>query len=152
MSASSFQPTRVPGLPSPYDEVRGLVYFPRMVAKIRLHAQGVLPEAYFENLGGGFDGRCVRFLGVTYDALKAKVLCADGASDEALLDWCFQNGRTPSQEEMEIWNGFLMKRGWRDEANDLLSQRLRAAGLPEDGSILTSFDFIEVDEGRPLRR
>ena len=146
-----FQPTLVPGLPSPYEKTRGLFYFPRMIAKIRLHAQGALPVVYHENLGGGFDGRCVRFLGVTYEALKEQVLRSGEASDEVLLDWCFQNGRTPNDEEIEIWNGFLSKRGWRDEANDLLRRRLREAGLPEDGSIQTSFDFIDVDEGRSLR-
>jgi len=148
---SSFQPTVVPGLPSPYESVGGLYYFPRMIAKIRLQARGALPAVYHENLGGGFDGRCVRFLGVTYEALKAEVFRTGNASDEELLDWCFQNGRTPSDEEIEIWNGFLSKRGWRDEASDLLRQRLREAGLPEDGPIKTSFDFIDVDEGRPLR-
>ena len=36
---------------SPYDMVGGLVYFPRMFDKIRLHGRGDLPEAYHNNLG-----------------------------------------------------------------------------------------------------
>ena len=150
MTAPTFQPTIVPGLPSPYEQVRGLVYFPRMIFKIRLQAKGELPQGYHENLGGGYDGRCVRFLGVDYDVLKAEVLRVE-ESNEKLLEWCFQNGRKPSDEEIEIWNAFLIKRGWRDEASELLKRRLGDAGLPEDGSIKTMFDFIDVDEGRPLR-
>jgi len=148
--STSFQPTPVPGLPSPYDEVGGLVYFARMVAKIRLRAEGKLPEAYYPNLGEGFDARCVCFLNIGYNALKAEVL-RGGRSDEELLEWCFYNGRRPSPEEIEVWNGFLMKRGWRDATGGILAKRLREAGLPEDGSIPTMFDFIDVDEGRPLR-
>jgi gluconokinase len=42
---------------SPYDALRGLVYFPRMLDKIRIHAAVGLPEAYIAPLGEGFDGR-----------------------------------------------------------------------------------------------
>jgi hypothetical protein len=41
---------------SAYDMVGGLVYFPRMFDKIRLHARGDLPEAYHNNLGRELDG------------------------------------------------------------------------------------------------
>jgi len=151
MPPQSFQPTVVAGLLSPYDAIQGLAYFPRMISKIRLHAAGHLPEAYHQNLGGGFDGRCVRFLGVDYDALKTEVLRSD-ASDEALLKWCFTHGRRPTEEEIMIWSEFLMKRGWRDPSRTLLRRRLREAGLPEEGlGIETMFDFIDMDEGRPLR-
>lgn len=151
MSTKSFQPTVIAGLPSPYDEVGGLVYFSRMIAKIRLHAAGLLPPEYHENRGIGFDGRCVRFLGVEYDALKVEVLRGE-TSDEVLLEWCFEQGRRPTQEEIEIWNGFLMKRGWRDGSRALLERRIKDAGLGEgELQIETMFDFIDIDEGRPLR-
>ena len=48
---------------SPTEKVGGLVYFGRMLDKIRAHAKGELPPEYVEKLGSGFDGRCVRFLG-----------------------------------------------------------------------------------------
>ncbi len=41
----------VPGLRSCYDKVGRLIYFGRMLDKIRLHAAGQLPPAYDENLG-----------------------------------------------------------------------------------------------------
>jgi hypothetical protein len=40
---------KVPGLRSLYEKVGGIVYFGRMLDKIRLHASGRLPEGY--NLG-----------------------------------------------------------------------------------------------------
>jgi len=71
---------------SAYDRVGGLVYFARMLDKIRLHAAGRLPEAYHKNLGIGFDGRSVRFLHVDYPALRDRVLL--GGTDEEILQWC----------------------------------------------------------------
>jgi hypothetical protein len=54
-----------------------------MLDKIRIHAAGKLPEPYLEHLGDGFDGRCVRFLGVAYDDVKQHVLA--GESEEAAI-------------------------------------------------------------------
>jgi hypothetical protein len=36
---------------SPYDQLHGFVYVPRMLDKIRLHAAGKLSEDYIPNLG-----------------------------------------------------------------------------------------------------
>lgn len=144
----------IPNLRSPYDTVGGIVYFGRLIDKIRLHAEGKLPPDYVANLGhvtGTFDARCLDFLGIKYDELKAYVLDNPGLSDEAILEWAFQHGRKPTPEEIEIWNGFMMKRGWRDSARERLRFRLQEAGLPDDGRIATMFDFIDVDEGRPLK-
>ena len=55
---------------SPYDAINGLVYFPRMLDKIRIAAAGEIPPLYLPHLGGGFDGRCLHFLGVKYDDVK----------------------------------------------------------------------------------
>jgi hypothetical protein len=137
----------VPGLRSPYAKVGRLVYFGRMLDKIRLHARGTLPAAdYAANLGKGFDGRCCNFLHVTYAELKARVL-AGGASDEQLLVWAHEHGGARTDEECEVWNGFMMKRGWRDAGAEILAKRIAESHL-EDKPILTMFDYIEFDEGR----
>jgi len=65
-------PTIIPGLRSPSDEVSGLVYFGRMLDKIRLAAAGELPEGWQSMRGmqkGAFDCRCCTFLGIEYSAL-----------------------------------------------------------------------------------
>src|ERR1700761_6803260 len=105
---------KVPGLRSSYEKVGGIVFFGRMLDKIRLHAQGKLPAGY--NLGCGFDVRCVRFLRVDYDALAQRAL--EGGMDQELLEWCFQKGRRPEDEEIFIGNTFLTKRGLRDEVSE----------------------------------
>ncbi len=69
---------------SAYDRTGGIVYFARMLDKIRLHAGGQLSADYHANLGSGFDGRCCRFLDVDYAALRDRVL-AGGTNDETLL-------------------------------------------------------------------
>jgi Domain of unknown function (DUF5069) len=77
----------VPGLRSPYDKVGRLVYFGRMLDKIRLHAIGKLPPDYQSNLGDAQpklnDGRCCRFLGIEYRALATRTL--EGGTDEDIL-------------------------------------------------------------------
>lgn len=132
---------------SPYDAINGLVYFPRMLDKIRIHAVGQLPELYQKHLGRDFDGRCLNFLHVSYDAVRERVLAGD--SDEQVLEWCYQNGRRPTAEEIETWSGFMQKRGWRDEASDRIIFRLKESGIEHrDREAVTMFDFIDLDENR----
>ena len=138
----------VPGLRSPYVKVGRLVYFGRMLDKIRLHARGALPAAdYAANLGKGFDGRCCNFLRVPYDELKAHVLSPAAPDDISAFAWAEHHGGARSDEECEIWNGFMMKRGWRDPVADILARRIKESHL-ESQTVLTMFDYIDFDEGR----
>lgn len=141
----------VPGLRSPYAKVGRLVFFGRMLDKIRLHSLGKLPADYIENIGdskpGVFDARCCGFLKTPYDDIRRRTL--EGGADEAVLEWVEQRGGRRSDEECAVWNGFLMKRGWHDAPD--LAQRLRrrvAEGGLEGKPIETFFDFIDFDEGR----
>jgi gluconokinase len=137
----------VPGLRSPYAKVGRIVYFGRMLDKIRLHAAGKLPPAdYAANLGKGFDIRCCSFLRVDYDELKRRTLEGD-LGDLALLQWAEQRGGARTDEECEIWNGFMMKRCWRDPGAATLAKRIAESRL-EGRPIMTMFDYIDFDEGR----
>lgn len=136
----------VPGLRSPYIKVGGLVYFGRMLDKIRLHAAGKLPPDYIANLGKAFDGRCVAFLGVDYSELKARVLQGD-LNDEQLIAWCHERGGARTPEQFEVWNGFMMKRGWRDAGAEILAKRIAESRL-EGKPILTMFEYLDYDEDR----
>ena len=146
--AQSF-PTFIPGLRSPFDQVKGIVYFGRMLDKIRLYASGRLPEGWRAARGttmkGSFDWRCCQFLKIDYAALEAETL--KGGSDEELLAWAFQHGRQPDEQEIEVWNAFKTKRGWRDAGTQRLNERLAEIGLPP-GTVQTMFEFIDLDEGR----
>lgn len=142
-------PTLIPGLRSPSEQVGGIVYFGRMIDKMRLAAAGQLPEGWQPMRGfvkGGFDWRCCLFLGLDYAALEAEVL-KGGQSDEELLAWAFEHGRKPSEEEIEVWNAFMLKRGWRDAGTQRLQERLAEIGLAP-GTVETMFEFIDIDEGR----
>jgi hypothetical protein len=142
--------SRLEGLRGPYELVGGLMHFGRMLDKIRLHASGKLPAGYLPCLGAShptnFDGRVCRFLRIDYEDLAKH--CKHGGTDEAVLAWAFSCGQRPSQEETEIFNAFLMKRGWRDEASEELLRRATEVGL---NSVATYFDFIDIDEERPAR-
>ena len=133
---------------SAYQLTAGLVYFARMASKIRLQAVGQLPSAYLENLGTGFDGRCCRFLGVEYSAVRELII--EGLSDKDALAWCFEHGTRPSEEQILVWNSFMRKRGWRDEdgGSATLKRNKEASGLADRDDIQTTFDYFEVDEHR----
>ncbi len=145
----SSYPTLIPGLRSPSDQVGGIVYFGRMLDKIRLDAAGELPEAWQNakgtNMKGSFDWRCCQFLHVAYADVEAETL--KGGSDEEVLQWAFENGRKPDSDEIEVWNAFMIKRGWRDAGTQRLNERLAEIGL-EPGAVLTMFEYIDLDEGR----
>lgn len=139
----------VPGLRSVYAKVGRLVYFGRMLDKIRLHAAGKLPAEYVANLGDAqvyvLDGRCCRFLGVSYVDVRERALA--GGSDEEILAWAHARGIARTDEECHMWNRFIVKLGWRDERSAVLAQRVRDGGFT--GRVIeTIVDHIEYDEGR----
>jgi len=134
-------PVRRPG-----EKVNELVYFGRMLDKIRLHAKGELPEEYQPNLGEGFDGSCLDFLQIDYADLVTET--KKGGTDEQLLAWCFSKGRRPTENDIQVWNEYMRKRGWRDELSDILVRRKRETGMADRAEIQTMFEFIDADEGR----
>ena len=115
-----------------YIETKGLIYFARMLDKIRLKAAGKLPPEYFTGVEDPthFDARCTRFLGVNYDELAKRTL--QGGSDE----------------EISVWNAFLRKRGWRDEASEELAASKKDAGFGDRADIQTWMDLHDTEEGR----
>src|ERR1041385_6731524 len=138
---------KIEGLKGCYEKTGGLFSFARLCSKIRVHAAGRLPETYHAMLGNGFDGRTCRYLSVRYEEVKTQVL--SGKSDEEVLDWCLANGRRLTDEQVLIYNSFMSKRGWRDdETDEFIPAMIKEYGLKDDGSVVTDFDLIEMDEGR----
>jgi gluconokinase len=133
-------------LRSPSEKVGGLFYFGRMLDKIRLHAKGELPLDYHANLGKGFDEKCVNFLRINYDQLVQRV--KRGSTDEEILQWCFNHGHKPKENDVYVWNEFMRKRGWNDEVSKILDRRKKEAGMTDRSDIRTAFQFIDADEGR----
>jgi len=138
-------PTQIPC--SDYVETKGVIFFARMLDKIRLHAKGLLPPGYNRGFSPPdcLDARFCRYWEVDYDQLVKKTL--DGGTDEEILDWCFK-GRWPSDERILFWNTFIRTRGWRDESSEELQQVKEASGFANRDDIQTWVDFHDVDEGR----
>jgi hypothetical protein len=116
--------------------------------RIRSHAKDELPPDYQPNLGRGFDEKCVTFLQVNYDQLVERA--KQGDTDDEILQWCFDVGRQPSDDEIYVWNEFMRKRGWNDEVSETLKRRKKEAGMAGRSEIETMFAFIDADEGRSL--
>ena len=148
-AARYFTDMNVHNLRGCYEQVGNLYHFARMLDKIRLHAGGKLPPDYTANLGGGFDGRICALLGVKYADLVDRL--KQGGSDADVLEWCYTAGRKPTDNEIEVTNEFMRKRGWKDAASGRLAELVKELSLQWVGKIQTFFDLIEADEGRPPR-
>lgn len=133
---------KVPGLRHSSEQVGGSVFFGRMLDKIRLHAQGKLPPDYKH--GTGTDTRVCRFLQLEYPEIVKRTL--EGGTDEEVLEWCFAQGRRPNEEDILMFNAYLMKRGWRDSFAEALEQMKRERGFQNRTGIQTFFDFHKADE------
>jgi hypothetical protein len=133
---------------SPKEMVKGMMYFRRMLDKIRLHARGELHEDYHKNLGAPrtLDGACCNFLRVNYADLRERVL--QGGPDEEILEWCFERGRRLNEADLFIWNGFASKLGWRDSFAPVLAKRKKERAIADRTDILTIPDLIDFDEDR----
>lgn len=131
---------------SPRDEIDGLVYFPRLCDKVRLHAAGHLPPDYHANLGSGMDLWTCQFLGVDYPELADFIL--SGKSDAEALAWSRRNGSARPAHEFAWWTAYMKTRGFRDDLAERLTQRKAESGFQDRPDIVTFMDYIDADEGR----
>lgn len=131
---------------SPRDELEGMVYFVRLCSKIRLFAEGALDPDFHPNLGKAMDLWTCQFLHVEYDALKEVVL--SGASDQEALEWCWENGTHPNENELGWWNSYMRNRGFRDDLSDKLKFRKEESKWHDREEIKTFFDYLDADDGR----
>jgi hypothetical protein len=132
----------------PKEMTKGMMYFPRMLDKIRRHGRGELPEEYHGNLGGPktADSACTNFLRVNYGVLRQRVL--KGGTDEEILEWCYTNGRRLNEGDLVVWNGFVSKLGWNDFATPVLDEQKQQHGIADRTDIATIADWIDFDEKR----
>ncbi|MBC2593678.1 DUF5069 domain-containing protein [Ruficoccus amylovorans] len=131
---------------APNLETEGMMYFARMLDKIRKKASGELREDFVPRMGEGFDALCCGFLRVDYPTLTERVLA--GGTDEEILQWCFDEGRKLDTSDLMIWNNYLQKVGWRDFASERLKEFKEEGGFADRDDIDTIFAFMDADEGR----
>ncbi len=133
---------------SPRHLTGGIVMLARVIDKIRLNAAGKLPDGYTVGLMEGnrtFDDRLCNFLQIDFDALAKRTL--QGGSDDEILEWCFAHGKRPTDEQIEVWNAFLIKRGWRDNGSPGVVKNKADAGFENRGDLQTYMDIIDAEEG-----
>ncbi len=128
------------------------MFFARMLDKLRLKDQGLLPPDY--NYAGGpepycFDGYCCRFFGIDPAQLVERVRA--GGSDEEILEWCFEKFGRTDEEKIKFWNNFITTRGWRDSSSRELQEEKKANGFGDRADIQTWVDYHDADEGRTPR-
>jgi hypothetical protein len=139
----------VQGLRSPYDKnAGGLHHLGRMFDKIRLQQAGVLPEDYHRNYGLaiGLDGQLCGFLAVNFAEVEARV--REGGTDDELAEWIFARGLRPNRTQAIIWNEHSRKIGWNDRVSAYLARIKSDEGQSHRTDVVTSFDGIELREGR----
>jgi gluconokinase len=125
-----------------------MMYFPRMLDKIRQHLSGELHSDYRENLGAPqtADSALCNFLRIHHRDLVERV--KQGGTDEEILEWCFEKGRRMNEGDVFVWNGFISKLGWRDRVTPRLEARKEEMGIAERSDIQCIPDLIDFDEGR----
>tara|TARA_R100000027_G_scaffold35774_2_gene26287 strand:- start:14959 stop:15387 length:429 start_codon:yes stop_codon:yes gene_type:complete len=131
-----------------YQETNGMIYFARMLDKVRKFASGTLREDFHQNIGISLDGRCCQFLRVSYEDLRTRTL--EGGTDNEILDWCMANGRDLDENDLHIWNSFVKKLGWNDPVAEVLAKRKRSSSLENRDEIQTMIEYFEYDEGRKI--
>ena len=137
---------------SDYVATGGILFFARMLDKLRLKQQGLLPADY--NYAGCpihdcFDGYFCRFFGIDVAQLAERVRA--GGTDDEILTWCWENFGRPDDEKIKFWNNFVVKRGWRDDSTKELHEVKKASGFGDRNDIQTWVDYHDVDEGRVPR-
>lgn len=79
-----------PAIRSPRERLGGYILLPRLIDKVRLHAEGRLPQAYLPYLlkpgpGMTLDGRFLAFTGLDGEGLRGAILAS--RSDKEVLAW-----------------------------------------------------------------
>ena len=127
---------------------KGLVYFPRMLDKIRMHLGDELHDDYQENFGAPqtADSAMCNLLRIHHRDLVERV--KQGGTDEEILEWCFEKGRRLNEGDVFVWNGFISKLGWRDRVTPRLEQRKNEMGITNRADVQCIPDLIDFDEER----
>ena len=145
-------PKPVP-LRSPREALGGYILLPRLIDKVRLLAQGQLPQAYAANvlnagltLGGRFF-----FTESNVEALRRVILSSH--ADDEVLAWTQEHARPTTAVEKHTWAEQIDR--YRPDAA-LVEYRKRV--YPElaaqvDVGSLSVLDLIDMDEGRlPIKK
>ena len=134
-------------LRSPRERLGGYVILPRLIDKVRLHAQGLLPEPYVPFLlrpGLPLDGRFLAFTGLQPEALRQAVLSND--DDEAILAWVTATALLHTSQEIEAWSDGLVRLQPDRALARLLGRLSPELAKQVEFTQHPLFDLIDMDE------
>lgn len=138
-----------PNIRSPRVRLGGYVILPRLIDKVRLHAQGLLPEPYVPFLlrpGLPLDGRFLAFTGLQPEALRQAVLSND--DDEAILAWVTATALLHTSQEIEAWSDGLVRLQPDRALARLLGRLSPELAKQVEFTQHPLFDLIDMDERR----
>ena len=129
------------------DKLAGLVSLKRVIDKAKAHNEGQLGEYDYDC---PHDKPLFEFLGTNGDEFARKV--EELVTDEAIANWVqTQFLSKKSREEIEKFNDARMH--WHSEPGTPSAQyfeHLREQVAPGRKDIVTWFDLLDLDEGRPV--
>jgi hypothetical protein len=132
---------------SPKEKLLGLVSLKRVIDKARAHNEGHLGEYDYDC---PHDKPLFEFLGTNGEEFARKV--GELATDDAIADWVqreFLSKKTPA--EIERFNSDRLH--WHPDPGSHsfeYFEKLRDQVAPGRRDIVTWFDVLDLDEGRPV--
>lgn len=131
-------PPRSPKIP-----LGGIVALPRFIDKAQASVGGKLGE-YKLGAGSALDQRLIAFLGIDLNAFLKVV--ADGADDQALIDWIKANGTHQSDVAIQKWSQQFRDLLAKDDPDrqQYINIVLEKTGL--DPAKTTTFDWLDFDD------
>ena len=136
-------------LRSPRETLGGYVILPRLIDKVRLHAEGTLPPEYFPQLLGGegtLDWRFLVFTGLDREVLRAAILAAP--DDATALAWVERHATAHTDAEKRAWAEAIDAYRPDAERAQRRAQRYLEVAARFDVGAINVFDLIDLDEGR----
>lgn len=136
---------------SPKVLLGGMAHLARLIDKIRMRHAGLIQD--YNYLTTGFDKYLIDLLQIKGEDLERRVV--QGGTDDEILAWVKEHGRTLPDNELHQWNDGVLTGGPKDDSArqrfqvrlaDVAAKRgVPVATLPPAS---TWVDVIELDEER----
>lgn len=130
---------------SPYDQLDGLPWLPRMIDKARAHAAGTLGEYSYPC---GMDRATLDFYGIAPDTFLQ--LVQREPTDQGIAAYVRTHMSPRSPEEIAVFRNGLLFLPPRDDEPCALLEQLCQELAPGGRAITTFAEAIAVDEGWPI--
>ena len=130
------------------EKLGGMVFVPRTIDKMRAYINGTVGEYSSHR---GLSNRTFTLFGVTPEQFEQAV--RENPTDEGVLQWLYQHGKRPSQEEIEAYNQAVLSAGpQNEEGMARFRANLERLGFGDRTDVKTHVDAEDLEEGREVPR